>query len=53
MYQMIEALIICLFLIIAVVMLGAIGGIIDNYLDPHCNCHEINRQKRENGGVRL
>jgi hypothetical protein len=38
-------------LFLAIIILGAIAGIIDTYLDPHCNCADKQRQERESTGA--
>ena len=38
-------------LFLAIIILGAVAGIIDTYLDPHCNCADMRRQEHETRGV--
>lgn len=48
-----DAFLIVFFLIIAALILGGLGMMLDNMLDPHCNCKEIRRQAAETRGVKL
>lgn len=48
-----EAVIITLLYFIAIVLLAAVAGIVDNYMDPHCHCADNTRTRNEAKGVRL
>lgn len=48
-----DAFLIVFFLIIAAIIIGAAGMVLDNILDPGCDCATKRRQEGEAGGVEL
>lgn len=48
-----DAFLIVFFLMVAVLLFGALGLWLDSILDPPCRCGELRRQERELEGVEV
>lgn len=48
-----DSFLILSYYMLAIIILTAVAGIIESFMNPRCKCHIIARQKQENKGVKL